>query len=79
MDTIYTIVFSVSRRRPGCVLAQAAFGGTVPSELFYDLFPAETWLVEGIGEDMRGYPATRDQLEQLSLMAHEATKKESER
>jgi hypothetical protein len=33
------IVFSPSKRRPGCVLLQAAMGGDVPSDQFQMLFP----------------------------------------
>jgi len=71
----YRIAFSVERRRPGCVLVQAALAGTVPNELFHDLFPAETW-ISGIGGDMKGYETTREQLDQLSAMARQATKED---
>lgn len=71
----YRIAFSVKLRRPGCVLVQAALAGTVPSELFHDLFPAETWIT-GVGGDMKGYEATREQLDQLSAMSHQATKED---
>jgi len=67
------IVFSPSRRRPGCVLLQAAMGGTVPSEEFHSLFPAETWLVAPT-DDMAAYPIDDvHTLERLSKIAAEAT------
>lgn len=62
------IVFSPSKRRPGCVLLQAAMDGDVPRERFHALFPAETWLVSPT-DDMGAYLVTDDQLEQLSKMA----------
>lgn len=65
------IAFSVSLRRPGCVLVQAAFGGSVPGDVFQRLFPHETWLVSPT-DDMRVYPVTEEQLAQLSRMASAA-------
>ena len=62
------IVFSVSRRRPGCVLLQVAMGGTVSSDKFWKHFPTETWLVAPTN-DMAAYGVTDEQLEQLSKMA----------
>jgi hypothetical protein len=70
-ESKYKIAFSV---KLGCVLRQAAHAGTVPSELFHDLFPAETWLTGA--EDMQAYEATREQLDQLSAMAHQAAKED---
>ena len=70
----HLIVFSPSSRRPGCVLLQAAFGGTLPNDRFLDLFPPETWLVAPT-DDMNAYPATDAQLEQLSWMAAKAIRK----
>jgi hypothetical protein len=69
----YRIVFSPKRRRPGCVLLQV-MGGTVPSQKFHDLFPAETWLVAPT-DDMAAYPADDALLEQLSRMAAKAVAK----
>ncbi len=66
----YRIAFSVKLRRPGCVLMQAVHGGTVPSKLFHELFPSETWIVGGEGaDDVAVYEATRADLEKLSRMA----------
>ena len=65
----YRIVFSPKECRPGCVLLQAAMGGTVPS--FESLFPAETWLIAPT-DDMAAYPADDAILEKLSRMAAKA-------
>lgn len=73
MTTQYRIVFSPSQRRPGCVLLQV-IGGTVPSQKFHDLFPAETWLLAPT-DDMQAYPADDAMLEQLSSMAAKAVAK----
>lgn len=62
------VVFSVEKRRPGCVLLQAVMGGTVPSMQFQTLFPNETWLLSPT-DDMKAYSVTENQLEQLSAMA----------
>lgn len=67
------IVFSPARRRPGCVLLQAAFGGDIPSETFYRMFPPETWLVAPT-DDMGAYPVDeKHSLEVLSEIAYAAT------
>ncbi len=60
----FRIAYDIKRMRPGCVLLQAALGGTVPRDLFNDLFPNEVWET-GAG-DMHVYTATRDQLEVLA-------------
>lgn len=66
------IVFSPSKRRPGCVLLQATLGGTISSEEFHRLFPASTWLVAPT-EDMAAYPVDEaHSLEKLSEMACDA-------
>lgn len=66
------IVFSPSRRRPGCVLLQAVFGGDIDSETFDRLFPAETWLTAPT-DDMAPYPVDDARLEILSQMANAAS------
>jgi hypothetical protein len=44
-------------------------GGTVPDRKFWDLFPAETWLVAPT-DDMAAYPVEDEEmLEALSRMA----------
>lgn len=63
-----TIVYDATLRRPGCVLLQAALGGTVPD--FVRFFPSESWLVEPT-PDMKTYPVTADQLERLVALAAE--------
>jgi hypothetical protein len=66
------IVFSPSQRRPGCVLLQAAMGGDVDSGTFHDLFPVETWIIEGT-DDMAPYPIDEHHsLAWLSTIAKEA-------
>jgi hypothetical protein len=70
---MYTIVFSVEKKRPGCVLLQAALGGTSQYKLFIELFPHETWLT-GL-EGMALYEVTEEQLRKLSLMAKAAVAK----
>lgn len=59
------IVFSQSERRPGCVLLQAALGGTVPRAVFLNLFPAETWLVAPT-DDMHVYLVNRKTLRRIA-------------
>lgn len=68
------IVFSPSKRRPGCVLLQAAYGGDVDPDKFHMLFPAETWLT-GKTDDMGAYLLDEvHTLEALSAIAHDALK-----
>ena len=65
------IAFDTARRRPGCVLIQAALGG-MNGARFHKLFPAETWLTD-LGEGtMRLYQATDAELEKLSTIAKAA-------
>jgi hypothetical protein len=66
-------MFSLSKRRPGCVIIQA-LGGTVPREQFNKLFPGETWLT-AMGDDMRLYRVTDEELGALSKMARKAVEK----
>ncbi len=78
IEKTYVIGFSTKYRRPGCVLIQALMG-TVPSDLFHNLFPSEVWLAGGEREapggvaDVRPFVATRAQLTRLSAMAATAT------
>jgi hypothetical protein len=67
---MYTIAFSVSKRRPGCILLQVAFGADL-SPRFHTMFPSETWLVAPT-DDMALYPVTEEQLVKLSDMAKQA-------
>lgn len=73
----YRIVFSPKRKRPGCVILQC-LGGTVPSERFQALFPAEVWLTS-LEDDMQAYPANDEILDFLSDMALEAAVKDGVR
>jgi len=59
------IVFSPKEMKPGCVLLQAALGGTVPNPRFGMLFPVETWLLAPV-PDMAAYSVTEEQLLILS-------------
>ena len=56
-DETYAIAFSIRYKRPGCVLIQAAAGGTVPSKLFNDLFPSEVWIAGGEPECPHAFSA----------------------
>ncbi len=84
MSETYVIGFSTKYRRPGCVLLQATMG-TVPSDLFHRLFPSEVWIAGGEREapggmaDIRPYKVTRAQLDELSIMAREATAEQKRR
>ena len=60
-DPEYRIAYDVDRCKVGCVLIQAALGGTVPSDLFYRHFGAgEAWTVDASGCHV--YPVRRSQL-----------------
>jgi hypothetical protein len=63
--TKYAVAYDCTRKQPGCVLLQAAMGGTVPRSLFHDLFPAETWLV-GLTDDMQLISTTEEQLRKVA-------------
>ena len=66
---MYRIVFDVVAKKPGCVLLQAAFGGTVPNSLFYKLFPCETWQLES--SNCAVYEADEAMLELLSKIVRQ--------
>ncbi len=70
----YILVYSLEDRRPACILLQAVMGGTVPNDIFYDLFPIETWLY-GAGDEPAGardrlqrFKSTREDLERVSVI-----------
>jgi hypothetical protein len=65
------IVYDVTLMQPGCVLLQAALGGTVPRERFAQLFDTSSWLVAPT-PDLQLYPVTEEQLEKLSTMTKKA-------
>lgn len=66
-----TIAFDTVLRRPGCILVQVGMGATIPSALFGDTFPTETWLLAPT-DSMKVYDVTERQLLQLANMAMEA-------
>lgn len=64
-DPEYRIAYDVSRCKVGCVLIQAALGGTVPSDLFHEYFGAgEAWTVNATGCQV--YPIRKSQLPLLA-------------
>jgi hypothetical protein len=63
-DPEYRIAYDVDRRKVGCVLIQAALGGDVPHELFYNYFGTDGWTVSAI--NCRIYPIRRSQLALLA-------------
>lgn len=63
------IVYDITLMQPGCVLLQAALGGTVPNEKFARLFDARSWLLAPT-LDLQTYDVTEEQLEKLSKMTH---------
>ncbi len=65
------IVYDVTLMQPGCVLLQAALGGSVPNERFAKLFDTGSWLLAPT-PDMACYPVTEEQLERLSVMTKKA-------
>jgi len=71
MAETYVLVYSLEDKRPGCVLLQAALGGTVPADLFYELFPSETWLVGSSGR-MQRFTSTLEDLKKVSAITHKA-------
>jgi hypothetical protein len=60
------IAYDPVRKRPGCILIQAAMGGTVPD--FSQRFPTESWLLAPT-KDMKLLPVTQEQLEFLVKLA----------
>lgn len=56
------IAFDVEANRPGCVLLQALFGGTI--ERFQELFPTDTWTTDST--NIRLYRVNEEELEVLS-------------
>ena len=67
-STIYVVAYDVSLRRPGCVLLQAAMGGTYKSAaLFSKLFDPDQ-LSLAPTEEMKAYRTTETQLEMVAEM-----------
>lgn len=48
-DPEYRIAYDVARCKVGCRLIQAALGGDVPHDIFYDYFGTEMWTVDATG------------------------------
>ena len=67
---MYRIVYDCKLKKPGCILLQAAMGGTVPNGLFYKYFPSETWLVD-LTEGMKIHTITDELLPKLSAITKE--------
>jgi hypothetical protein len=64
-DSEYRIAYDVARCKVGCVLIQAALGGTVPSDLYYRYFgTGEAWTVNATGCQI--YPIRKSQLPVLA-------------
>ncbi len=61
MSVTYALVYDVELRRPGCVLLQAALGGTVPPARFSELFDASNWIL-GPTPGLRLYRVTDAEL-----------------
>ncbi len=66
--TTYSIAYDCDLRRPGCVLLQAAMGGTVPTNLFGALFDAANWIIAPT-PGLKLYPVSENQLRLLSEMS----------
>lgn len=62
-DPEYRIAYDVDCCKVGCVLIQAALGGTVPSDLYYEHFGVDAWTVSASGCQV--YPIRRSQLPML--------------
>lgn len=71
--TTYAIAYDVKLRQPGCVLLQAVLGGTVPSELFHQLFDNSTWLF-GPTDDLKLYRATEADLRVIAAKTRERSR-----
>lgn len=61
-NAIYALVYDLDLLRPGCVLLQAALGGTVPPAVFSDLFDAADWIL-GPTPGLKLYQVTQPELE----------------
>lgn len=57
----HVLVYDCELHRPGCVLLQVAMGGTVPRDLFFELFDAADWLVAPT-DNLTAYKTTEEQL-----------------
>lgn len=62
----FVLVYDPKLRRPGCVILQAAMGGTLPD--FNDIFDSETWLIN-ITPDLRPYRVTKEQAKRIAELS----------
>ena len=69
------IAFDTELKRPGCVLIQAAMGGTISD--FLERFPSDTWIIN-MTDDMKLFPVTEDQLDYLQTLSMESTANQKE-
>jgi hypothetical protein len=67
------IAYDCELKRPGCVILQAAMGG---SSVAARMFPAESWLVSPT-DNLHVYPVTRGQLKALVKMTTAALSESS--
>lgn len=64
-DPEYQIAYDVTHCKVGCVLIQAALGGDVPRDLFFDYFgTGDAWTVNA--SDCQVYPIRKSQLPALA-------------
>jgi hypothetical protein len=59
-DPEYQIAYDVNLCKVGCVLIQAALGGTLPSDLYYEHFDVNAWTVNVAGCQV--FPIRKSQL-----------------
>lgn len=65
VDPEYLIAYDIDRCKVGCVLIQAALGGTLPRDLYYAYFGAdESWTIDASA--CRVYPIRQSQLPRLA-------------
>lgn len=68
------IAYDCELRRPGCVILQAAMGGSSEAA---KMFPVESWLVAPT-DGLNVYPVTRGQLKVLIEMTETAMSESSD-
>lgn len=59
-EPMFTLLYNVEKRQPGCVLLQAAYGATVYGTRLWNLFHPDTWNVDPTG--MKLYRLTEAQI-----------------
>ncbi len=62
-----TIAYDAVRKRPGCVLLQAALGATISNREIMEHFDTEDWLLAPT-DDMKVYEVTPEQLVKLGAI-----------